>query len=313
VADGPAAHEARIRPAEPGDLDAILELMSASLGDALPRERDFFTWKHHDNPFGASLVLVAEDDEGLVGLRAMLRWTFQAGDQIVHAARPVDTAVHPRFRRRGLFSSMTRQALAILPDLGVSLVYNTPNDKSRPGYLKLGWEPVGKPTVWVRPGGRFSLFGGQVRGAVEPFDPPEVQDRRLHTVRDAAYLKWRYADTPAVAYGMAREQDCAVVFRQRDRFGRLELTVTDVLCPRAALPRCARLLREAVREGTENHALAMAVAGTRESVVLALAGFVPVPRGGPLLVRRAVEGMSVPLDPQRLSNWRPQVGDLELF
>ena len=36
---------------------------------------------------------------------------------------------------------------------GVDFVFNTPNDKSRPGYLKMGWREVGRLPVAVRPVG----------------------------------------------------------------------------------------------------------------------------------------------------------------
>ena len=34
---------------------------------------------------------------------------------------------------------------------GVQFVFNTPNEQSRPGYLKMGWRVVGRPAVAVRP------------------------------------------------------------------------------------------------------------------------------------------------------------------
>ena len=49
-----------LRPYEPGDEAAVLNLLDASLGwvpDA--QHRDFFGWKHRDNPFGPSPAWVA--------------------------------------------------------------------------------------------------------------------------------------------------------------------------------------------------------------------------------------------------------------
>jgi hypothetical protein len=78
----------RVRPATPADEAEIVALMSAALGDGMPRETSFWRWKHENNPFGRSLVLVAEDADGLVGLRAMMRWTFMAGAREIQAVRP---------------------------------------------------------------------------------------------------------------------------------------------------------------------------------------------------------------------------------
>ena len=48
-----------------------------------------------------------------------------------------------------MFSRLTRAALDAL-DGQVDLVFNTPNGKSGPGYLKLGWREVGRVPVAVR-------------------------------------------------------------------------------------------------------------------------------------------------------------------
>ncbi|MCB9693391.1 MAG: GNAT family N-acetyltransferase [Alphaproteobacteria bacterium] len=303
---------ARVRPATPEDLPAIVELMEASLGDGMPRKPEFYLWKHHHNPFGSSLVLLAEDDEGLVGLRAMMRWRFRLGDQLIDAVRPVDTATHPRFQRRGLFTRLTHEVLGVLAENGVRLVFNTPNDKSRPGYLKMGWQTVGVMPLWVRPGGRFAVRGGRAReGGVKLVTP---RDDRLQTDRVAGYLDWRYRQAPDLTYRVLGDGDVGVIVRDRDRGGRNELTVVDVAAPtRASVPLAASVLRRAVRGSSSDYALAMAAPGTREAAVLALAGFVPAGRRGPHLVARAVEG-AVPLsqafDPR---NWRMQIGDLEVF
>jgi hypothetical protein len=197
-------------------------------------------------------------------------------------------------------------------------VFNTPNEKSRPGYLKLGWQSAGPMTVWVRPGGRFAVRGG---GGRQAFDGdallvPDLDDGRLHTARTPAYLRWRYGEVPSLSYGIAREGDLSVVFRARARGGRDELTVCELVLPDgpAAIARSARLVRRVVRQGRESQAVAMAARGTREAAVLALAGFVPVPRSGPhLVVRRVPDGPDLGLDPALVANWRAQVGDLEVF
>ena len=304
--------DARIRPATDGDLPAILQLMSDSLGGALPRSEAFFRWKHIDNPFGRSLMLVAEDEQGLVGLRCFMRWRFRAGDRVVHAVRPVDTATHPRFRRRGLFTRLTRQLLGTLADEGVDLVFNTPNEKSRPGYLKMGWQSVGVVPLWARTGGFLQPWrrpvpeGGLVLAG--------VPDDRLQTERGGDYLGWRYGRAPGLSYQVVGDRRGGVVLRHRERNGRSECAVVEVCAPRRRdVPRVAALLGRAVA-GTDSHyALAVASTDTREAAVLALAGFLPVGARGPHLVARAVED-SLPVPKVfSLAGWRVQAGDLEVF
>ena len=68
----------------------------------------------------------------------------------MRAVRAVDTATHPDFRGQGVFSALTLGALEELRSDGVAFVFNTPNERSRPGYLKMGWQPVGQVRVLAR-------------------------------------------------------------------------------------------------------------------------------------------------------------------
>jgi hypothetical protein len=67
-----------IRPFEDDDEPAVLALLDSAL-EGSPTGRwspDFFRWKHLDNPFGRSFVLVAVAGERIVGLRAFMRWRW---------------------------------------------------------------------------------------------------------------------------------------------------------------------------------------------------------------------------------------------
>jgi hypothetical protein len=150
-----------LRPWSPDDdLPGILRLLQASLGwGDDPSFRRFFEWKHRESAFGESPAWVAVDGEAIVGLRILMRWEFESPAGGARAVRAVDTATHPEHQGRGIFSRLTRLALEDLEREGVDFVFNTPNDKSRPGYLKMGWRVVGRLPVHVRP---LSL-GGIVR------------------------------------------------------------------------------------------------------------------------------------------------------
>jgi GNAT superfamily N-acetyltransferase len=59
--------------------------------------------------------------------------------------------VDPDYQGRGIFTRLTLHAIDELAREGVAFVFNTPNDQSRPGYLKMGWEVVGQLPTLVRP------------------------------------------------------------------------------------------------------------------------------------------------------------------
>ncbi|MGW4651675.1 GNAT family N-acetyltransferase, partial [Kitasatospora sp. NPDC004289] len=146
------AVELSYRPLDGADTPAVLELLTASLagGPTGTRSADFFAWKHHRNPFGASPGLVAVTPGGrIVGVRLFLRWEWRAVDRVVRAVRPVDTATHPDFQGRGIFRRLTTELLEQVSS-EAELVFNTPNGNSLPGYLKMGWQDLGQVPVSLR-------------------------------------------------------------------------------------------------------------------------------------------------------------------
>lgn len=328
-----------IRPAEPEERSKLLRLLVDSYGEKAGHWSEaYWRWKHEANPFGPSYVLVAEEAGRLVGLRAFLRWRFRSGERTVATVRAVDTATHPDYRRRGIFSRLTREALEWIEADGVAFVFNTPNVRSRLGYLQLGWLDAGRVPLRLRPLRplRILLPGSKTEDA-EPslesfptaadflaspdFDPSMLhwRDSRLHTERNRAYLAWRYCDIPARRYRAlwAREGDAfaALCFHGRRRWRRREVTLSEILLtpdPKSrALAR--RLLRRLARDAEADYLVASVAAGTPELGVLRRAGFLPVPGVGPRLTVRPVCIAGSPVDPCTWESWRCSIGDLEIF
>lgn len=332
-----------VRPIGPEDTGRILELLRLSLGEGqIPRSREYWTWKHEANPFGVSPGLVAEVDGEIVGLRVFMRWGWRAGEGEVGAVRAVDTATHPEWRGRRIFTRLTLELVERLQaDGSATFVFNTPNDRSRPGYLKMGWSQVGRVSLWVRPRRPWrmlrSLLGGATederdepktafpsvgrfldRPGVDTFlATPGADDRRLSTRRSSDYLRWRYAEIPGFDYRAAwseEEDGGAVIFRVRRRGDLRELRLCETLVGpgRSAPRRAGALIRKLVHDMPVDYAVAMGAAGTLERRALLAAGFVPAPRSGPILTVRPLYALPEP-DPLQRSSWRLSIGDLELF
>jgi GNAT superfamily N-acetyltransferase len=341
----PAAPEVVLRRATPADVGQMIELVRVAIGrGSVPRTEAFWRWKHERNPFGPSPAMVAEVDGRIVSLRIFLRWRWLYGNQAFAAVRPVDTATHPDWRRRGLFERLTRELLQVMKAEGVAFVFNTPNATSGRGYEKLGWRIVGRPTIWVRPVRPVRLLAGlarreERRGIQEsapPFAPastavlasPDLGEfvRRAwrstsHFVTDAeaAYLVWRYRDCPGLAYGATGAFDgtagALLIFRRAARQGFRELRICDLLVSddRASRGKARELLRDLRRDHDVDLVSARAVPGTPHAGILLRSGFIPVQRiGSPFAVRPLAETACLPpID--RLSAWGTSIGDLEVF
>ena len=90
----------------PDDVDVALALMREAHGEGrVPRSEAFFRWKHLENPFGASLGFVVDDEggSGLLALRLFQRWGLSIRGFTVEAVRAVDTATAVRAQGNGHF------------------------------------------------------------------------------------------------------------------------------------------------------------------------------------------------------------------
>ena len=314
----------QIREATDDDLPAILELLQSSLG-WVPDEQyaAFYRWKHHDNPFGRSPAWVALDQDRIVGLRVWLRWRFTQHGRVWDAVRAVDTATHPDYQGQGIFRRLTTSSVDRLATEGVAHVFNTPNEQSRPGYLKMGWEQVGKLPVGVRfrsplaaarairarvPADKWSLptdVGLPAHEALE--DDAHVAalidalpDERIRTDLDVEVLRWRYGFDP-LHYRGVRDVDGIALFRLRKRGPMTECVVGHVLAPDRATT--GRLLRRVAKVSGADQVLEITDRPHLRG------GYLPLPGGGPILTWRELAESGMP----PLDRWELTMGDVELF
>jgi GNAT superfamily N-acetyltransferase len=333
----------------------VLDLAKQVLGErpATRKTPEYWHWKHHQNPFGASYGLYAWDEAAgrVAALRILLRWRFQTpGGGNVLAVRAVDTATHPEYRRQGLFSMLTRRAIAELGREGVQLIFNTPNrDTSLPGYLKMGWQVVANWSVQIRPmkparmlfhilrrrtqARALPPFGSYFRDGIVTWAAFEAKWRSVlptfvstaeearpakgfRTPRDLPYLHWRYGQHPHLRYGVYAVEDAKglagfAVLRPNLRFGLKELVLTDLVLRAPEMALGRRMLRQLVAELRGDHIVALFAPGTPEREMVRQAGFFGVPRQGILFTALAMDrGLRDPLD---AANWDLTLGDLDLF
>ena len=307
-----------VRPFRDEDLPAVLDLLRLSLGETptRPKTQAWFEWKHFRNPFGRSLLLVAELERQIVGLRALMRWELATpGGDRIRCARPVDTATHPDFRRLGIFRRLTLAAISEARQQGVELLFNTPNPGSGGGYLAMGWRQVGTVGVMIRP--KVGLLGGsqqaltpeEMMAGAEDGVNLKITDRAplgLRTHRNAEYVAWRFEGNPGVRYFWTGVGEDIAVVRPNLRGGRRELVISDLF------GHAAPALRQLARRSCAQYLVGWFSPGTPERRVAIRGGLIPVPgvRALTLVARPLVD---LDFDVLRFSNWDLALSDLELL
>lgn len=318
-----------IRAAQPSDDPVVIPMLRAALnkGDD-PHYEEFLHWKHRSNAFGVSAAWVALHEGRAVGYRTLMRWRFrnEAGKSVT-AVRAVDTATHPDYQGLGIFRTLTLRGVGELTLAGDGIVFNTPNDQSRPGYLKMGWQTVRRLPVGVlpaRPSALPKMVASRVPASLwsEPTDvgvaaPDALADDAVtdalvqhapatgfRTDRTPDYLRWRTAFGPLryrILFASDRDPAAgAVIFRLRRRGNTVEAAIIEQLVPDAVTG--ARLVARVLKESGADYAIGLRTGPSAGLLPL------PVPGAGPILTARPLTQTPPPA-----SAWRLTLGDIELF
>ncbi len=346
-----------IRAYDKSAIPAVLDLTRTTLGDsgAVRKTEEFWHWKHEQNPFGSSYGLYAWDETAaqMAGLRVLMRWRFAdaAGNQF-RGARAVDTATHPNYQRQGIFSTLTKRAVQDLTQEGTDLIFNTPNTKSMPGYLKMGWQLVAKWPLYICPlqpvrmaARRLGIisttqevtFANFFRPAVMPWSVfaerygdqaaaliPQWEARRrrvgLRTVRDWDYLQWRYGQHPHIEYGVYALGDTEqpsklagfAILRPNLRNKWQEVVLAEMFLGEPDSKESSRFLRLLAKEVKSDYLIAHFGLGTVEQAMLRRSGYWAAPGQGISFTVRPLQEENTAYFAQP-SAWDLSLGDLEIF
>jgi GNAT superfamily N-acetyltransferase len=156
---------------EPADLEAYAALFSACFpGAAKLRDLAYLRWLYLENPLGPAVGFNAIADGRLAAHYVCTRARIRFDGRPVPALLSLNTATHPDFQGKGLFTRLAERTYAAGAEEGMALVYGVANANSTPGFLrKLGFslvEPL-ESRVGIGPLGRFDWAdaGGRARFA----------------------------------------------------------------------------------------------------------------------------------------------------
>lgn len=330
----------QIRPAAPQDKSAIIGLMKKSLGEGLiPKSETLWNWKHEQNPFGASFVLVAEENGTLIGLRVFMQWQWQWRGTVYKAIRAVDTATHPDHQRKGIFKKLNQQQLEICKQQGIHFIFNTPNDQSRHGNLKMGWVEQGRMPLKFKVLNPIALAyaiafkkdksaAGADPTPAQTWDPRvfdlmnkyQVNDEHLNTVLSPSYIRWRYTNNPLFRYNYFTDfENFLLIGRIKSHSFTRELRLVDcMLFNNASTNRriSSQISKAVLPYCKTNKIQIISFSGQQYQTyrsALNWMGMIPVQNRGPIVTLRDLNMNEKFPELLDIKNWGYSLGDMELF
>ena len=313
----------QIRKGKKKDIEGIVQLLKESLGEEfIKKTNQVWNYKHYENPFGHSHIwLIDNDNKVPVAVRAFMKWHWQLGSAICAAYRAVDTATHPKYQKKGLFSKLTLNGLEELEKEKNAFVFNTPNTISLPKYLKLGWQQLGKiqvaivPVFWYGWSQLFSRIQAQegfgnldaLQSLCQTHNEKLENENKFFTPKSVEYLQWRYQNNPIQPYRVFSGKGwCLVIYVKKRRFFS-EARVVELI--HDGQPNSRSDMRKTI--------LTFAVTTKCTFITLADKDFFKCRlygTYGPILTFRPVNvSKKIKDTASRISNWTYSLGDLELF
>lgn len=302
----------------------IVELLKITLGESLTKKTvEFWNWKHNENPFGKSKIILAFDGEMLVGVRAFMCWQFSNVSETIKCVRAVDTAVHPSYQGKGIFSKLTMAALDDCKKDNIKLVFNTPNKISKIGYLKLGWVEAGQlPLRLLFPLNIPRLFNKKLlRELLADCEIGKTKElnvnyftNKFSTPLSLDYINWRYTNCPIDRYySVSKADQFIVIFRIKKVKSFIEMRICEVAINNkdycinetvSSIKKIVKIIRPAF--------ISCAVNDNIPSAFFKKLYFFPKLKVGPIVTLKNVKCESFE-DFKNYKIWQPTLGCLELF
>jgi GNAT superfamily N-acetyltransferase len=135
-----------IRPAgtSPAQLAAYSSLLNATFGTG-KFTPEALAWRYRENPAGAVVGSDAWDGERLAAHYVTCPLEARIDGATVRGLLSLNTATHPDYQGRGLFTRLAQSAYGQGADAGFGFVIGVANANSTPGFLrKLGFQSVAR-------------------------------------------------------------------------------------------------------------------------------------------------------------------------
>jgi GNAT superfamily N-acetyltransferase len=327
-----------IRHATIADNSSIVTLLKSSLGEvSSSKSITYWNWKHLDNPFGTSKILLAEENSEIIGVRPFMQWHWAYNGDVYRSLRAVDTAIHPDFQGKGIFKKLTMALLEESRAEGFHFIFNTPNKQSMPGYLKMGWKNLGKIPIRIYPVAPYRWVSNKltswVGGSNHTIEMPqnacwddldsqwddklgsllEIKQNTIVPVVPKGYLKWRYGQCPVQSYSYIQDENFLIVFYPKVHSFGIELRISEFwMNSNESSKTMKNLLKKVAKEYKAIFISISALPIENYESTLRNIGFLTERAIGPNMTYLALNE-NVPESFQEINHWMPLIGTMELF
>ena len=281
--------EFSVRLYQPGDEVGILDLFNRTFSEDnpgfVPRTPEFWRQLFQDNPAGLQIMVAVDAQRKIIANYSSTPAFLSVRGEKRLCTQIVDTCVDKEWRRSlrkgSVFVTIGAEFLRHFSTAGHApfddIIYGLPNEKAFPvGTRVLGYKPVHVPFyglvhhVGAETEGFLAALEDQVGGLtieertgddwseVERLFLGHIDEVQLGLWRDAAYLRWRYAQRPHEPYRtlLARRGSrlAGALVVRLGWFGHKLLPLVDWIGPGADRQALAALLAAAGRLGVASGA-----------------------------------------------------------
>jgi predicted GNAT family acetyltransferase len=263
---------------------------------------EWLKWKYFSSPYGDCIVVMAYSEKGaLAGEISFGKYEFTDNDKIVKAIYSYQTMVHPKFQRKGLFSSLTKKVIEIAKEQNIDVIFNFPNHNSYAPFLKLGFNPLNNLKYWVTKGclpiflkefSPLSLKKPFIVNKIDTYDEntislfnklcPTIKPQSVKGVlnpnRTEEFLRWRFFNYAMHHYEIIQSNLgwCIVRIGKRGNF--TEAQIMEVFPEKGMSRKFLYSLTKKIREQLKVGLIVFNMSGSHQlNSKMSICGFLPLP------------------------------------
>ncbi len=201
----------KIRSYKKGDELGILKLDLISENHPWNRRNNAnWFWKYKGpNPFGKSIVVVAEHNKKIIATFAIIPINYRHKGKIIKGSHSIAMIVHPKWQKKGIIKLVVDKALSLSKKRKIKFIYGYPNDDAYELHKVIfGYEDVGnqyfyhhnmkmlKKNIYLNNIKKVNKF----TNTHKVFFKSIKKDFKLILDRNPNYLNWRYISRPDKKY-----------------------------------------------------------------------------------------------------------------